>query len=411
MTIATGADLRRLRHSLGLTLDEVSRGICSSAHLSLVEQGQREASERIAELLLGRLRAAESESGVAVQITALKVAEYELRQNGSIRPQTRSVVALKAHEKVLLALEAERASQFGAAIGLLDEWLVHNENSRDLRSFGARLRVRMLRAASRDNEAIQYAARVLAGPDNGIKSRQDDLLEIAFQLASLYGDAGAWADAIRVLEAQTEKLAEPKQVLNAHWSMSDNLYGKGDIDGALLAVTAALDVASTMDIPTTRAKLINNVVWYELLSGRVEPERQRRQLAEIEASMREADNASMVASTLSTRALLEARLGDADAVRELAAQAIGVSVQHGTRTHEELVLSIGEIGMSAGVPALAESALALFDARTREVRPSRAEANLLYRVGCLCERLGDLERANEYYASALKCLGFVSVAP
>ena len=86
-------------------------------------------------------------------------------------------------------------------------------------------------------------------------------------------------------------------------------------------------------------------------------------------------------------------------------------MQHGTRTHEELVLSIGEIGMSAGVPALAESALALFDARTREVRPSRAEANLLYRVGCLCERLGDLERANEYYASALKCLGFVSLAP
>ncbi len=411
MTIATGSELRRIRHSLGLTLDEVSRGICSSAHLSLVEQGQREASERMADLLFTRLRAAESESGVAVQITALKVAEYELRQSGTIQPQTRSVAALKAHEKVLLALEAESASQFGAAIGLLDEWLAANENARDLRSFGARLRVRMLRAASRDNEAIQYAARVLAGPDSGIKSRQDDLLEIAFQLASLYGDAGAWADAIRVLEAQTDRLSEPKQELNAHWAKSDNLYGKGDIDGALLEVTAALEVASAMDIPATTAKLLNNLIWYELLAGRLEPERQRGQLAAIEATMREVANAPMVASVLSTRALLEARLGDVAAVRELAGQAIGASVQHGTRTHEELVLSLGEIGMSAGDPSLAESALALFDARTREIRPSRAEANLLYRVGSLCERLGDLESANEYYANALQCLGFVAVAP
>lgn len=411
MTIATGSELRRLRHSLGLTLDEVSRGICSSAHLSLVEQGQREASERMAELLLTRLRAAESESGVAVQVTALKVAEYELRQTGSIQPQTRSVAALKNHETILLALEAESASEFGAAIGLLDDWLAANENSRDLRSFGARLRVRMLRSASRDNEAIQYAARILAGPDSGIKSRQDDLLEVAFQLASLYGDAGAWADAIRVLEAQTDKLGEPKQELNAHWAKSDNLYGKGDIEGALLEVTAALEVASAMEIPSTQAKLLNNVIWYELLSGRVAPERQRDQLAAIEATMREASNAPMVAAVLSTRALLEARLGEAAAVRDLARQAIGASVQHNTRTHEELVLSLGEIGMAAGDPSLAESALALFDSRTREIRPSRAEANLLYRVGNLCERLGDLERANEYFASALQCLGFVSVAP
>jgi hypothetical protein len=166
-----------------------------------------------------------------------------------------------------------------------------------------------------------------------------------------------------------------------------------------------------MDIPATTAKLLNNLIWYELLAGRLEPERQRGQLAAIEATMREVANAPMVASVLSTRALLEARLGDAAAVRELAGQAIGASVQHGTRTHEELVLSLGEIGMSAGDPSLAESALALFDARTREIRPSRAEANLLFRVGSLCERLCDLERANEYYANALQCLGFVSVAP
>ena len=68
-------------------------------------------------------------------------------------------------------------------------------------------------------------------------------------------------------------------------------------------MTAALEVASAMDIPATTAKLLNNLIWYELLAGRLEPERQRGQLAAIEATMREVANAPMVASVLSTRAL------------------------------------------------------------------------------------------------------------
>ena len=90
-----GADLRKRRHSLGLTLEEASRGICSVAYLSLIEQGQRDASDRITELLFARMNAAESDAGTSVQVTALKVvgkvlnsAAANAEKNQKLKPET-----------------------------------------------------------------------------------------------------------------------------------------------------------------------------------------------------------------------------------------------------------------------------------------------------------------------------------
>lgn len=410
-SVISGAELRRRRHSLGLTLEEASRGICSVAYLSLIEQGQREPSERMVALLAARLTAAESDSGIAVQLTALKIAELELRQSGTIAPETRGASALKPHLKLLEALEAESRGELGCALSLLEEWLSQNDNARDLRSFGARIRVRLLRASDRDPEAVAYAAKILASSELSAKSRQDDLLEIAFQLASLYSAAGAWRDAIAVLEAQSARLTEPKQVVNALWAKSDALYARGDVEAALQEASAALGHLEHLDLPVAQAKLAANVIWYQLLSNQIDELRQRKTLSEIESVLREASSADGVASTLSTLALLEARLGNRDAMLKASQLALSASLNTASRAHAELLVSLGEIGMTLGEKTLALAALDNLSDSSRATKASRAEANLLHRAGNLCNRLGDTVRANVFFAKALALMGFVSVSP
>jgi hypothetical protein len=109
--------------------------------------------------------------------------------------------------------------------------------------------------------------------------------------------------------------------------------------------------------------------------------------------------------------LLAARLGNSSEVHELAAAATGASVNTATRSHEELLLSLGEITLSLDSRDLAEAALEFIDRRKRNVLPSRAEANLLFRAGQLATRLGAFERANDYLTTALHFIGFNSVTP
>lgn len=407
----SGAELRRKRHSLGLTLEALANGICSVAYLSLIEQGQREASERMAAMLLARLSAAETESGIAVQLTALRIAENEFRNQGSVAPSTANSPALKNHAMAIEVFELESRGEFDTAIAQLDVWLSEHQKSRDLQSFGARIKIRLLRAAGRDTEALQFGARILAAATAAIKSRQDDLLEVAFQVSSLYSAAGAWRDAVRVLDSQRERLTEPRQLANSHWAKSDALFAKGDVDSALLEARAALSALEALDLPAAAAELSNNCIWFELLAGHVDEKRQRAELAASEAILRNAGNSAAVASVLNTLALLEARLGNRDEVKRVTQAAIATSLNTASRTHDELLLAVAEIGLACDLPELATSSLAAFDANTRTIAPSRAEANLLFRAGQIVKRMGDTQRANDYLSRSLEMIGFTSVAP
>lgn len=404
-----GEQLRRRRHSLGLTLEQVSSGICSTSLLSLIEQGHRNPSDRMGELLLARLNASESDSGIQVQLAALRVAEHEARHNGGLSDQAKAAPALKQHRLFLQALEAEASSEPSTALAALEPWLEANTNSRDMQSYGARIRIRLLRAAGRDAEAMAFGAKLLASADLSIKSRQDDLLQIALQVAALYNAAGQARDALRVLEQHRALAIEPRQIVDSHWTAADAAYARGDVGSALAETRSALEAVRSIDTPAGLGALENNLIHYQLLNGELDEPAQRKQLLELEGAARQVNDAEQLSLVYSTLALLEARLGNNAAFVSAAEDSLRFLLNRESRGFDSRLVSMAEIAMSCGEPTYAEQLLAQLDARTRQVPTIRAEALVLYRAGRVASRLGDFERGNEYYAAAFALLGFVSV--
>lgn len=407
----SGAEIRRRRHTLGFTLEGLAAGICSTAYLSLIEQEQRVASPRIQELLLARLSAIANESGVAVQISAMRVAEWEVRQTEGLSEETRQSPALRTHQLYLDALEAEARGERGTALAMVETWLSKIDNSRDLLSYGARIKVRLLRELGRDGEALKYGSELLIAANQEVKSRHDDLLEIAFQTAELYSAAGLWKDALRVIESQRSKIAEPRQKSNSRWAEASAFYMKGDFGNALLATNEAIEVMSGLDLPSGLARLINNAVFYELCLDQGDPVEQTKRLEEAISTVRSLGHGTQLPSLYTTYARLAAKMGDKDAFKSRAAAALALSVDIHSRTHDEYVLSIAEVAASIGEDKFALEHLALFDSRTRKIANNRGEALLYFRAGKLAEKLGDIKRAYAYLSASHAALGFLSVAP
>ena len=410
-TPISGAEIRRRRHTLGFTLEGLSAGICSTAYLSLIEQEQRVASPRIQELLLARLSAIANESGIAVQIAAMRVADWEVRQTDGLSEETRHSPALRTHQLYLDALEAEARGERGTALAMVETWLSKIDNSRDLLSYGARIKVRLLRELGRDGEALKYGSELLIAANQEVKSRHDDLLEIAFQTAELYSAAGLWKDALRVIESQRSKIAEPRQKSNSRWAEASAFYMKGDFGNALLATNEAIEVMSGLDLPSGLARLTNNAVFYELCLDQGDPGEQTKRLEAAISTLRSLGHGTQLPSLYTTYARLAAKMGDKDAFKSRAATALALSVDIDSRTHDEYVLSIAEVAASIGEDKFALEHLALFDSRTRKIANNRGEALLYFRAGKLAEKLGDIKRAYAYLNASHAALGFVSVAP
>lgn len=407
----SGAEIRRRRHTLGFTLEALAAGICSTAYLSLIEQEQRVASPRIQELLLARLSAIANESGVAVQISAMRVADWEIRQTEGLSQETRQSPALRTHQLYLDALEAEARGERGTALAMIETWLSRIENSRDLLSYGARMKVRLLRELGRDGEALKYGSELLVAANQEVKSRHDDLLEIAFQTAELYSAAGLWKDALRVIEAQRAKIHEPRQRVNSRWAEASAHYMRGDFGEALLATNDAIEVLSGLDLPAAQARLTNNAVFYELCLGIGDPVEQTKRLDDAISTLRSLGQANQLAELYTTYARLCASTGDAKQFKQHAATALILSIDIHSRTHDEHVLSIAEVAASIGEEKFALEHLGLFDSRTRQIANNRGEAVLYYRAGKLAERLGDTKRACSYLSASHATLGFISIAP
>lgn len=408
-TVALGTSLRRRRQSLGMTLESLSNGICSTAYLSLIEQGQRYPSERILDLLETRLHALGSESGLSAQLNALRVAEFQIRQHGI--ESVDENVAIKPHQAMLEALERERKGEWASALGQVALWLKTNEGSRDLVLFGARIKLRLLRELGYDAEALRFASQILAGPKPTIRNRQSDLLDIAFQTADLYAHAGAWRDAQNVIDEHRDLIEEPRDVVNSLWASSSASFAKGDLGAALADTQEALRIARDLDTPILHAKLTQNSVWYELMAGEGDPAEQAKALDESIAILRKANSAPILSHSYNVYALIRARQGDAAGFRENAAQALALSLDHNTRGHDQLLVSLGEIALACDDSEFAKSALDQLDARTRKVSAGRNEAIILQRAGQLARRLGDSERALRYLEESQNLLGFVSLVP
>lgn len=407
-TRITGADIRKRRQTLGLTLETLSSGICSTAYLSLIEQGHRQASPRIADLLIARLRAKAGESGVAMQIASLRVAEWQIRQSSGLEPELRNSPALRGHQFLLDALESEARDEPGTALAQLDTWQAEHEGSRDLKSFGGRIRVRLLRELGRESEALTFASELLVSAQQQIKSRQDDLLDIAFQTADMYSAAGLWRDALRVIEKHRTLITDPRQEANARWAASNAYYIKGDFERALIEVNAALNVIGDLDLPAAEAKLTTNAVWCELHAGIVDRHSQQARLDEAAAVLRGQGQSMPLAWVNASFALLHAKLGDSAAFKRSAEDAIAVSINTNSREHDELIVALAGIAVAHEEKSFAKQLLERFDARTREIQHSRAEALVLYRAGKVAEALGDFKRAFAYLDSSHTQLGFVA---
>lgn len=404
----TGSELRKRRQTLGLTLETLSSGICSTAYLSLIEQGHRQASPRIAELLLARLTATAGESGVAMQISSLRVAEWQVRQNTGLEAELRKSAGLRKHQLLLDALESEARDEPGTALAQLDIWQADHEGSRDLKSFGGRIRVRLLRELGRESEALTFASELLVSAQQQIKSRQDDLLDIAFQTADMYSAAGLWRDALRVIEKHRTLISDPRQEANARWAASNAYYIKGDFERALIEVNAALNVIGDLDLPAGEAKLKTNAVWCELHAGIVDRHSQQARLDEAAAVLHVHGQSMPLAWVSASFALLHAKLGDSIAFKRSAEEAIAVSVNINSRDHDELIVALAGIAVAHDEKPFAKDLIERFDARTREIPHSRAEALILYRAGKVAEALGDFKRAFEYLDSSHTQLGFVA---
>lgn len=404
----TGAELRKRRQTLGLTLEALSSGICSTAYLSLIEQGHRQASPRIAALLLARLEARAGEAGIAIQIAGLRLAEWQLRQTGSLSADVRSGPALRNHQQLLDALESEARDEFGTALAQVEAWFETIPNSRELKSFGARLRVRLLRELGRDAEALKFASDLVSSAPTTAKVRQDDLLELVFQTAELYSAAGLWRDAIRVIDSHKGLINEPRQQVNAFWARSSAYYAKGDFINALSEVNSAIEAISDLDLPVARASLMTNAVWYELHAGIVDAPAQLAQLDAAVEVLREHGQASRIAWANCAYALLAAKLQDRDEFIRWARTAITLSINTQTRDHDELIISLAEIAVVSGEQEFALELLAAIDSRTRKVLASRAEAAILYRAGKVAEKLGNFVRAFNYLNGSHELMGFRS---
>ena len=404
--LLTGAELRKRRQTLGLTLDALAAGICSTAYLSLIEQGHRQASPRIAGLIMARLEARAGEAGIAIQIAALRLAEWQLRQNGQLAEDLRPGPALRNHQLILDALESETRLEIGTALAQVDAWFATLPNSRDLKSFGARIRVRLLRELGRDAEALKFASDLLASAPLTVKARHDDLLELAFQTAELYSMAGLWRDAIRVIDTHKQLIAEPRQQINAYWAKSSAYYAKGDFVNALAEVNSAISALSDLDLPMARASLMNNAVWYQLHADIVDAPAQIAQLEEAVELLREHGQANRIAWAHCTYALLYAKLGKQPEFRESAQSALALSVNTRSRDHDELLMALAEIAVGYGEQEFALELLDLLDARDRKILPSRAEAKILYRAGTVAEKLGNFVRAFGYLNESHRMMGF-----
>lgn len=308
------------------------------------------------------------------------------------------------------ALESEVRSELGTALAQLDTWLAANDNSRDLKSFGGRVRIRLLRELGRDAEALKYASELLIAASQNIKSRHDDLLDIAFQTAEMYSAAGLWRDALRVIDQHRDLVAEPRQKVNAHWAASTAYYTKGDIDNALTEVNAAIDALASLDLPVASASLTNNSIWYELHAGILDPHTQLARLDEAVAVLRANGHAKPLAWANLTYALLHAKLGNTDAFKQHAHQALTLSIDAMVREHDELVVALAEIAVSFEEQSFAQDLLGKLDSRKRKIPPIRAEAVVLYRAGKVAQMLGDFKRAFGYLDASHALLGFTSQA-
>ena len=408
-TVALGTSLRRRRQSLGMTLESLSNGICSTAYLSLIEQGQRYPSERILDLLETRLHALGSETGLSAQLNALRVAEFQIRHHGI--DSVEENVATKPHQLMLDALEHERRGEWATAVGQVAVWLKENENSRDLVLFGARIKLRLLRELGYDAEALRFASQILAGPKPTIRNRQSDLLDIAFQTASLYASAGAWRDAQMVVEQHRELIAEPRDLVNSLWAASSASFAKGDLGAALAETQEALRAALELDTPVLHAKLAGNSVWFELMANEGDAVEQAKVLDDAIEKLRKANSAPNLSNTYSVYALLHARQGNVPGFLEAASQALTMSLDHNTRNHDQLLVTLAEVALSCGQDEYALDCLNQLDARTRKISAGRAEAIIVQRASQIAQRLGHTERALKYLEESQRLLGFVNLAP
>jgi transcriptional regulator with XRE-family HTH domain len=311
VTIFDNEAIKTRRKQVGITLDDLSQGICSASYLSLVENGRREPSMKILNAINQRLIHLENSNNDSSVETSLLKAQIALRLGNFAEGQR-------------LLNEAPVSSRWHFVHGLLAEFqgskvLAKSSYMKalDLAVKGSPLflecslaMTRLLRDIGDIQLSIEIGEAALFASSELGSLHASELSELQAILVGSYCDIGEINRARKMTSILSPDNSLPPQIqLQCLWAKVSVALSDGNYSLAETHARLALNLCKSLDRPVQEAQLRNTAVWAAALAEKSDPNLLLQELMFSEYVLRGTGMDASLVHCLSTKALLLAKIG------------------------------------------------------------------------------------------------------
>lgn len=347
-----GTRLRDARLALGLTQTQAAEGIVSGAFLSLIESGHRTPSPKVTAALASRLRLALDEDELAPdEATAASVAIEVALRLGDWQSAERELSHLGAEspERWYYAGQiAQQRGDFLEAAKLLDLAANSPAASATLRLRAKLALCRCCRSSGDLFRSIEVGERALADLRADPNADADIEAELRATLAGTYCETGDLFRAHELTERRDRMADDAWSQATQRWSRAMVLQTAGEFAEARALAFEALELLRTLDRPRSAAVLQNTAAWIAMQTPLFDVQQVEFMLRDSERVFRETHAPVDLALSLSSRAELAARTGEAETALNCMAEALELTRAEDAGLRARIIASAAQIYSATG---------------------------------------------------------------
>ncbi len=401
-------DLKNARLSLGLTLEETAKGLCSPSLLSLIERGLRAPKAQLVEKLRARLHDGfHFESSPSIPSGEYLVALAEIKL-GSFSEALKSSAKIKdAQESSLIrALAFENQSEHALAMELLKPVLIRPVLSTPQFCLATQAMVRLCRDSGDFYNAIYWAEQSIQLMKQN-ELEQSYVFELCATLSSVYLEVGDFNKAFELVNYASRIDQNDWDRVVSLWAGGLVRFTEGKVEKAASMLREAFVLSEEHDRVLSRTRILQTCIWLEARAGMEKKPDTSNQLIELINYYRSNGLEEDLANTLNTMALVEANDGNKNLAVDYVNQSMKLIDKLPDLTLAKLLIWNSEVLLIVG------DRLRIFELLERALRllsdsPSnRSTATAWADLATLYKGIGESSLALECFQASAEAAGLV----
>lgn len=397
------------RLELGLTLEQVAKGICSVSYLSMIEAGKRSPSRKIHVALcyrLGLSPATERTAGESALLNrcllALRVGDLDAAR------LTINLLDNPAERDLIEGRLLERDGRLDEALELLVPCLENNGSGMLIKVLAAIAIVRIETSLTDYHRAIQVGESALSSLRENSELFPDEYFELKAVLAGVYSEVGDLNRAMSLVKDNIAGHDSNWSRVMQLWTQSNILHSAGDSSEAALKAECALEIAKAIDRPVALAHMQQNHAYYSLKSGKFDISIVDAELSQAEQVFRASKAHAALATCLDTQALARWHENKWEDSLALLREAYATMPKHDTAARAKLLLSSAETYMKLNARIDAKNLLVEARQLLEKQKATRAEAQAWRTMADIYAELDDSTSVIACLKAATDLLGLGS---